>query len=72
VAELATLVKQAVGFNFLSRELGEQMTASIVDLVLAGKVRPVVGSVVRFDELPAAIDAMADRRTTGRTIVMVE
>jgi NADPH:quinone reductase len=71
-AELATLVKQARGFNFLPRELGDRMTRSIIDLVLEERVRPVVGAVVGFDEIPAAITAMAERRTTGRTIVMVD
>ena len=41
----------------------------IVDLVLAGKIRPVVGRRVAFDDIPAAIEAMANRETIGRTIV---
>jgi len=69
--EVATMVKQAMGFNFLSRELGEQMTRSIIELVRAGAVRPVVGREVAFEDLPAAIDAMANRETTGRTIITV-
>jgi NADPH:quinone reductase len=69
--DMATVVKQAMGFNFLSRELGERITESIIQLVLERKVRAVVGSVVEFEQIPAAIDAMAHRRTTGRTIVMV-
>ncbi|HEV8206111.1 MAG TPA: zinc-binding dehydrogenase [Acidimicrobiia bacterium] len=68
---VATMVKQAMGFNFLSRELGEHITREVVDLVRAGRVRPVIGSVIGFDEVPAAIDAMAKRRTTGRTIALV-
>jgi NADPH:quinone reductase-like Zn-dependent oxidoreductase len=69
--DMAAVVKQAMGFNFLSRELGERITESIIQLVLERKVRAVVGSVVEFEQIPAAIDAMAHRRTTGRTIVMV-
>jgi NADPH2:quinone reductase len=69
--DVATLVKQAMGFNFLSRELGETITRSVVELVLANKVRPVIGSVVGFDDIPGAITAMANRETIGRTIVMV-
>ena len=37
--------------------------------MLAKKLRPVVGSVVAFEEIPAAIEAMASRQTVGRTIV---
>jgi NADPH2:quinone reductase len=70
--DIATLVKQAMGFNFLTRELGEEITSSVIDLVRAKKVRPVIGSVVDFEEIPTAITAMANRETTGRTIVMVD
>lgn len=69
--DVAGFVKQAMGFNFLTRELGEEITRSVVDLVLAGRVRAVVGSVVGFDDIPAAITAMANRETTGRTIALV-
>ena len=70
--DIAAFVKQAVGYNFAPRELGEEIMASVIDLVRAGDVRPVIGSVVGFDALPAAIDAMARRLTTGRTIILVE
>jgi NADPH2:quinone reductase len=69
VPEVRTLVKQAMGFNFLPRELGERITAEVVDRVRAGRVRAVVGSTVDFEAVPAAITAMADRATVGRTIV---
>jgi NADPH:quinone reductase len=69
--EIATFVKQATGFNFVDRALGEQIMESVIDLVLQGAVRPVIGAVVDFGDLPRAIDAMANRETTGRTIVLV-
>ena len=65
------MVKQAMGFNFLSRQLGQQITDSVVELVRSQRVRPVIGQVVEFDDVPAAIEAMANRQTTGRTIVSV-
>jgi NADPH2:quinone reductase len=64
-------IKQAMGWNVAPRELGEHITDEIIDLVRAGTVRPVVGQTVKFEELTAAVDAMARRATTGRTIVMV-
>jgi len=67
--DVASMVKTAMGFNFLSRALGERMTAEIIGLVLAGAVRPVIGQIVEFDDVPAAIEALANRQTTGRTIV---
>ncbi len=69
--EVAGFVKQAMGFNFLPRELGQQITDSIVDLVRKKAVRPIIGQVVPFEELPSAIDAMGHRGTTGRIIVQV-
>ena len=44
----------------------------ILDLVTHGEVRAVVGDVVGFDDIPAAITAMAERRTTGRTIALLD
>jgi NADPH2:quinone reductase len=69
--DMTTLVKQAMGFNFMSPELGQHITDSVVELVRTERVRPVVGQVVQFEEIPAAIEAMGNRETTGRTIVMV-
>ena len=61
-----------MGWNFVSGRLGEQIMREIVDLVAPGEVQAVVGDVVGFDEIPVAITAMAERRTTGRTIVLVD
>jgi NADPH2:quinone reductase len=71
VPEIAGLVKQAMGYNFLTREQGERITASVLELVASGAVRPVIGQVVGFDDVPAAIDDLANRRTVGRTVVML-
>jgi NADPH2:quinone reductase len=68
---ISTFVKQAMGFNFVQREVGEQIMSEVIDLVRAGTVRPVIGSVVGFDEVPKAIDNMANRRTTGRVVVLL-
>jgi len=67
--EFAAMVKQAMGFNFLPRGTGQRITDSIVELVRAGRVRPVIGQQVEFEDIPAAIEAMFQRRTMGRTIV---
>ncbi len=69
--EVAAFVKQAMGFNFLPRELGQRITDSVVELVRNKSVRPVIGKVVAFEQLPSAIDAMARRDTIGRVIVEV-
>ena len=69
---MSHLVKTAMGWNFASAELGAQVMSEIIDLHSSGAIRAVVGSTVGFDEIPAAIDAMARRATVGRTIVMVD
>jgi NADPH:quinone reductase len=69
--DLATMVKTAMGWNFVPGELGARIMREIVDLVLAKELRAVVGQVVDFDDVPAAIEAMANRETVGRTIVTV-
>lgn len=66
------LVKTAMGWNFAPAALGRQVMGEILDRVQAGRVRPVVGQVVGFDAVPAAIEALAARETTGRTVVMLD
>jgi NADPH:quinone reductase len=69
--EMTTLVKQAMGFNFLPPSLGQRITDSVVELIRTKRVRPVVGQEVAFEDIPAAITALANRETIGRTIVSV-
>jgi NADPH2:quinone reductase len=66
---MARALKKGMGWNFVPDRTGERITREIVEAVCAGKLAPVVGSVVEFEELPAAIEAMAERRSVGRTIV---
>jgi NADPH:quinone reductase len=68
---MSEMLKTAMGWNFATGELGAQIMRSIVDLVVAGKVKPVIGRTIDFEEIPAAIEAMANRETMGRTIVML-
>jgi NADPH2:quinone reductase len=71
VPEIRSLVKQAMGFNFLPRELGERITDEIVERVRTGRVRAVVGSTIDFEEMPEGITAMAERKTVGRTVALL-
>jgi NADPH2:quinone reductase len=70
--EMAEMLKTAMGWNFATRALGEKIMREIVELVVAGKIKPIVGKTISFEEIPAAIEAMANRETIGRTIVMLE
>jgi len=69
--EMAALVKDAMGWNFASAELGARIAKEIEELVLAGAVKPVIGKVVGFDDLPAAMEAMANRQTVGRVVALL-
>ncbi|MHB8464877.1 MAG: quinone oxidoreductase family protein [Acidimicrobiales bacterium] len=69
--EMRQMVKSAMGWNVAPTSLGARITHEVVELVRSGAVRAVVGQVVAFEELPALMDAMANRRTTGRAIVTV-
>jgi NADPH2:quinone reductase len=66
---LATGLKKAMGWNFVPARRGEEITREVVEGVRRGELRAVVGRVVGFDEVPAAVEAMAARQTVGRTIV---
>jgi NADPH2:quinone reductase len=65
-------LKTGMGWNFAPEELGQRIMSDIVELVLAEKVKPVIGQVVAFEDIPVAITAMANRETVGRTIVTLE
>jgi NADPH2:quinone reductase len=70
--DMADLVKDAMGWNFASDELGARIAKEIEELALAGVVKPVIGKVVGFDDLPAAMEAMANRQTVGRVVAVLE
>ena len=69
--EMSEFLKDAMGWNFASEELGTRINREIVDLVLSGSIKPVIGKVVEFEGLPAAMEAMANRDTIGRVIVQL-
>jgi NADPH2:quinone reductase len=65
------MLKKGMGWNFVPSSTGERITREVAAGVRAGKLRPVIGRVAKFEEIPAAIAALANRETTGRTIVML-
>ncbi len=67
-----SFLKTAMGWNFIPRELGSKIMDEIISLVLAKKIRPVIGRVIAFEDIPSAIDAMAHRETIGRTIAVLD
>jgi len=68
---MGAMLKRGMGWSFASDELGARIMREVVALVRAGKVKPVIGKVVRFEDIPAAMEAMARRETIGRTVALV-
>jgi NADPH2:quinone reductase len=64
-------VKNLSGYNFPSHADGKRYHASILDLIADGRVQPVIGREISFEDLPNALQAMANRRTIGRSVVLV-
>jgi NADPH2:quinone reductase len=64
-------MKKAMGWNFLPASRGAEITREVATLAAAGKLKPVIGRVAKLDEIPGAIAALANRETTGRTVVML-
>jgi NADPH2:quinone reductase len=54
------------------RRIHAETHAALADLVTAGRHRPTTTRCVAFDEVPAALTDLAERRTTGRVVVRVE
>lgn len=56
-------------FNPPPRSQGDAVQAHLLELLAAGAIHPVVGAVRPFEELPAALEDMEARRTTGRVVI---
>ncbi len=66
--ELVPAVKAGIGANFAPMSLGREIQRQIIELVLAGAVKPIIGEVVDFMDLPAALARMVQRGTVGRVV----
>ena len=63
------VAKRHSGFNLFSRADGERVHAHLVELLDAGRIRTVVGRTAPWSELPAELARLANRATTGRTVL---
>jgi NADPH2:quinone reductase len=57
------------GLNFLSTAQGVDIWSRILHLARAGTIRPVIGRQIKFGDVPAELEALERRETTGRTVV---
>ena len=56
-------------FNAPSAETGQAVQAHLLELLAAGKIAPIVGKRVPFEQLPQALDEMESRATIGRIVI---
>lgn len=64
-----TVAKAWTGFNLFSRADGEAVQAHLVELLAEGRIHTVVGRTAPAEDLPVELQRLADRQTTGRTIL---
>jgi NADPH2:quinone reductase len=57
------------GFNPFGRATADEVHATLLDLLAAGKIRSIVGRRVSLDDAAAALADHGARRTVGRTVV---
>jgi NADPH:quinone reductase len=57
------------GIHIQPRKVGDKAQRALDDLLTQGRIKPFVGKVVDFEELPGALDEMDQRLTMGRTVV---
>jgi NADPH:quinone reductase len=58
------------GLNFLSTAQGVEIWNRVLHLARSGTVRPVIGRQIEFADVPAELEALERRETTGRTVVL--
>lgn len=59
------------GLNFFPAEVGQDVHRALLELVAAGAIRPVIGRRVQMGEVAEALRNHEQRRTTGRTVVVI-
>jgi NADPH2:quinone reductase len=55
--------------NFASSAQGIEVWSRILHLARAGTVSPVIGQVIEFADVPAWLERLEGRETTGRIVV---
>jgi NADPH2:quinone reductase len=61
----------APGFHIQPRVIGDRVQRSLEKLLADGAIKPFIGKVVGFADLPGALDDMDMRLTMGRTVVTI-
>jgi len=70
LGEVPSAVRRA-GLNPWGRDVAEEVHADLLRLLAKGSIRPVVGRRVPLEAAGRALEDHEQRRTTGRTVVLV-
>jgi NADPH2:quinone reductase len=65
-------VRRTLGFNWPGRSDGQKAHAHLLELIRTGRITPTVGRRLTFDDIPAALEDMEQRRTMGRLVALVD
>jgi len=57
------------GVNLLPRALGDALQQRLLAWLAEGRIRPIVGRVASWRELPAELERLESRATVGRTVL---
>jgi NADPH2:quinone reductase len=60
------------GFNPFGRDVADEVHDDLLRLVAEGKIRPAIGKRVSMADAGAALDDHEQRRSVGRTVVLVD
>ena len=69
---MAPMIKRGPGWNFIPSQRGDEIMQKISEGVIEKKIKPTIGRVAQFEDLPEALDDLANRRTMGRTIIQLK
>lgn len=60
--------RRTLGFNWPSRAEGQEAHRRILELVRTEQIRPVISQRLAFEDIPEGLEAMEQRKTTGRLV----
>lgn len=59
------------GFNMFTRDVGDEVHAALLELAATGKIKPVLNRTVSLEDAAQALTEQEQRKTTGRTVVVL-
>lgn len=62
-------IKRATGWNFVPASVGRALHERLLGYWESGAIRAVVGRTIGFDEIPAGLEVLGQRKVLGRSVV---